>query len=175
MRLSVTAGIAAAPAPAIRRGYGCRESRREQHHRQDEQDRDAAAVIQVRELGDEQQCHNDADRDRTRHAQEHCVARKRDPPVQQPQFPDMPVMLGTTRIGVQPLEHARAIHHPVQASGNHVHEPADARQQEHRRDSQLDCPRNVRDSGRYTHFGFLNRSVMRSVLPRTAGSKTFLL
>ena len=66
-------------------------------------------------------------------------------PVEQPQFPDVAVVLGPLGARVEGLERPRAIDHARQAAGEHVEQRADPREHEHRAERQLD---RLRD-GRY--------------------------
>ena len=67
-------------------------------------------------------------------AQEDRHVDHRDAAVDQPQFPDMAVMLGPGRARVDFLEAARAVDDAREAADHDVEDRADAREQEHRRD-----------------------------------------
>ena len=104
------------------------EAARQQPHGKDEQQRDRVAEAEMANFGNEHQDDQEANRKAAGHAQKDGVRRESDSLVEQPQFPDVPLMLRPSRFGMQRLEEARAIDHPVQASGNDVQERPDPRE-----------------------------------------------
>ena len=106
-----------------------------------------------------------------KHRREDGAVDHLDAAVEHPHFADQPVMLVSAAVEDPRLELARAVDDPRQPAGADVEECAEAGEQEHRRDRQLDDLRQVGESGVTRQDGAAMRADMAdsNVIASAAG------
>jgi len=107
-------------------------------HRSDEEQRDGCAEMSAREVCSEQQHDDEADEHGRKHGQEDRTADEVDAAVEHAQLGGDPVMLFPAAGEKPRFQHSATVDDPREPRGADVEEGADAREQEDRRDRQLD-------------------------------------
>ena len=125
----------------------CDQPGRQQQHRGDERHRDHPADVEMRQRRAKHQRDDETDQDRARDAEPDRLVDHRQPPIDQPQLPDVPVVLDTLGDGMKLLDLARTIDHARHAADQDVENAGNTREQKDGGDRNLDRCGDGREHG----------------------------